>query len=259
MRTILFWFLLIAFSFWGCENQSEAARETSEISSENSEPSLIPLSMEQMDVGKITLGQAQKRVLENALTCNGVVELPPQNLISVYPPHKGFVEEVRFLPGDYVKKGNLLVVLRHPDLVRLQRTFLECKSALPTLEKDFERKKMLADSNALAPRVLEEVESRYRVEMAKYKGLKSELEMLGINVPSLEETESIQTSIRVYAPAAGYISKMEINKGKLVEMEDMMYEIVDNNHVHLELKVFAKDLSRIKKRPGYSMFCSWRK
>ncbi|MBK7870065.1 MAG: efflux RND transporter periplasmic adaptor subunit [Saprospiraceae bacterium] len=85
------------------------------------------------------------------------------------------------------------------------------------------------------------------LQQARYKGLKAELELLGISVKTLENTGEIQSSISFYAPVNGYITKVNINNGKLVSPNDLLFEIVDRSHVHLELQVFAKDVPNSKK------------
>ncbi|MBK7873680.1 MAG: efflux RND transporter periplasmic adaptor subunit [Saprospiraceae bacterium] len=84
------------------------------------------------------------------------------------------------------------------------------------------------------------------LQQARYKGLKAELELLGISVKTLENTGEIQSSISFYAPVNGYITKVNINNGKLVSPNDLLFEIVDRSHVHLELQVFAKDVAQLK-------------
>ncbi|MCB0586061.1 MAG: efflux RND transporter periplasmic adaptor subunit, partial [Phaeodactylibacter sp.] len=89
--------------------------------------------------------------------------------------------------------------------------------------------------------------SDYSVEEAHYNGLKAELELIGINTQALEESRQVQSSIRIYTPASGYLTKVNVNSGKLVEPNMLLFEVIDNSHVHLELQVFAKDLGLLRK------------
>ncbi len=207
----------------------------------------INLSDEQMALAGIEIGQPQKRVLSEKINCTGTVEVPPQSLASVYSPVQGFVKKVNHLVGDYVRKGELLTSISHPDLVKLQREFLEVHSQLSFLEKDYQRKQTLAAGDAASQRSKEEAQAKLELEKARYSGLKAELGMIGISTKKLEESGEIQGAIGLVAPVNGYISKVGVNLGKLVTPSDLLFEVVDNRHTHLELMVFAKDLSKIIK------------
>jgi cobalt-zinc-cadmium efflux system membrane fusion protein len=164
---------------------------------------------------------------------------------SVHSKVKGFVGPVEQIIGDFVRKGQVLTTISHPELVRLQRTYLETKAGLDALKKDFERKKQLATEDAASARALEQAEADYHRALAQSNGLKAELELLGFSVEKLDEGE-IQSRLNIYAPISGYIHEIGINPGKLVGEEDMLYEMLDVEHMHLELQIFAKDLEKIK-------------
>jgi membrane fusion protein, heavy metal efflux system len=50
----------------------------------------------------------------------------------------------------------------------------------------------------------------------------------------------------VIAPIKGYIQNVEVNIGKSIVPEQEMFEIVDNEHLHIGLKVFEKDIDKAK-------------
>ena len=78
--------------------------------------------------------------------------------------------------------------------------------------------------------------------------------MIGISTQRLEESGQVQGSISLSSPVNGYVSKVAVNLGKLITPNDLLFEVVDNSHTHLELQVFAKDLSKIKE--GQLIECS---
>ena len=248
----LFFLVITMLLFPSCGSDHNHDHELMEVDSSVS--ASIVLTEEQMNLAGIKIGQPEKRILSEKINCTGTVEVPPQSLASVYSPVQGFVKKVVHLPGDYVRKGELLTTISHPGLVKLQREFLEVYSQLSFLEKDFQRKQTLAAGDAASQRSLEEAEAKFNLEKARHNGLKAELSMIGISTQKLEENGEIQNSISLVAPVAGYVSKVAVNLGKLVTTDDLLFEVVDNTHSHLELQVFAKDLSKIKK--GQRIECS---
>ncbi|MCB9299417.1 MAG: efflux RND transporter periplasmic adaptor subunit [Lewinellaceae bacterium] len=235
--------LLLMFSFNACNKGPENVEETT-IAKTGEES--IALSDEQIQFAGIELGKPTNRSVANYVECTGFIDVPPANLRSVHSPVMGFVQMVRHLPGEYVRKGELLTSIAHPELVRLQRNFLESASRQAFLKRDMERKMELEQADASSRKAYEQALTEYEVEKAHYNGLKSELKLIGINAEEVENTGQVQESIRLYAPVNGYITKMEVNPGKLVEPNALLYELVDNSHLHLELQVYAKDLAHIK-------------
>lgn len=236
--------LAIAFLFTGCQSTPQTNEEAA--SGPESLPVSLQLSAEQIDLAGIELGKPEKRTLAGSFGCTGKVDVPPQSLASVYAPVSGFVQSVKHLPGEYVRKGELLTVLQHPDLIKTQREFLECRSRLAFLEKEFERKKILAETDATSKRAYEQATAELELEKARYKGLKAELQLIGIDTAKLEAGGDIQSTIALTSPINGYIATVMVNKGKLVSPNDLLYEIVDDTHIHLELEIFAKDIHKLR-------------
>lgn len=207
----------------------------------------ISLTPGQIELAGIETGVAQKKWMRTTLECTGQIDVPPQNRASVHSPVQGFIREINYLEGDFVKKGTVLAVLAHPDLIRLQRELLESKGRLSWLEQEKQRKESLASEDAIAQKEKTKAVSDYQIELAHYKGLRSELAMIGLPLEDLEGEGAIQLSLALRAPVSGYITRIHTHLGDLVSPGDPLYEMVDPAHVHLELQVFAKDAMSVRK------------
>lgn len=236
---------LISLAVAACRQpaQENGAEETA---SESATEQTVILSPEQMELSGIVLGQPSTREIASYVDCSGRIDVPPSNIRSVHSPVMGFVQNINHLPGEYVRKGELLASIAHPELIRQQRSFLESAGRITFLKKDMERKKELASTDAASQKAYEQALADYAVEEAHYNGLKAELELIGINTRAVEESRQVQQSIRLYTPAAGFLTQVNANPGKMVEPSTLLFEIVDNSHVHLELEVFAKDLGMLR-------------
>lgn len=210
------------------------------------EDNIIHLSEEEIKAAGIETSRIQEKTMYHEIECIGVVDVPPQNLASVHSKIEGFAREVKFLPGDFVKKGELLVVLEHPGFVPRQQQLLELKSKLAFLKAEFERKKELYEEEASSLKLLQQAESEYLSLNSTYQGLRAELQMIGFNVDKIESNMQPQTLLEIRSPISGYITHMNINLGKLVMSNDLLYEIVDRDHLHVELQVYAKDVPQLK-------------
>jgi cobalt-zinc-cadmium efflux system membrane fusion protein len=70
--------------------------------------------------------------------------------------------------------------------------------------------------------------------------------MMNLNPASVEEG-NISSTINLYAPISGYITKVNVSNGSFVSSSDEIMEIVNTDHIHLELSLFEKDILKVKK------------
>jgi cobalt-zinc-cadmium efflux system membrane fusion protein len=213
----------------------------------------VQLNQEQIDLAEIEIGQISHQIMSDFVECSGTITLPPQHIMTITPPMAGFVERVNFLPGNFVRKGSLLAVLSHQDYISLQQNYLETASSFGFAEQEYERQKTLAEGNAAARKKLEETTAQYQTLKAQLMGLAARLRYIGINPENLAE-QGISSSISIYAPADAYVTEVKANPGKFVSEQDELYELIDKTHLHLDLNVFEKDISKIEE--GQKVFFS---
>jgi cobalt-zinc-cadmium efflux system membrane fusion protein len=158
----------------------------------------------------------------------------------------GYITKTPLLIGDYVKKGQVLVTLENPEFIELQQQYLEVSEQLNYLKTEFNRQKMLFDENITSQKNFLKAESTYKSSLAHCNGLRKKLLMLNINPDSVEKGV-ITSTINLYSPIEGYVTKVNISNGSYVSASDKIIEIVDTNHIHLELSVFEKDILNVKK------------
>jgi cobalt-zinc-cadmium efflux system membrane fusion protein len=225
------------------ENNNEEHGEEAEHEGETS--NIVSLQQKQLEVMNVELGTVTKISLGATLKVNGQLELPPQNKASVSAIIGGRVESVAVIEGDFVKKGQVIARLNNPEFITMQRDYLSAKSSITFLEKDYQRKKELLKDGITSARSYQESEASYLNGKAELNATRATLQLMGINVPALENG-NITLTIPVIAPIKGYIQKVEINIGKSIVPELEMFEIVDNEHLHIGLKVFEKDIDKAK-------------
>ena len=224
----------------------------------NSEPQNIPRSKTESLSDKIILTQAQfdgenmalgalaEYDFNETVKVNGMIDVPPQNKSSVTTFIGGYITRTPLLIGDRVKKGQLLVTLENTVFVELQQNYLEVSEQLNYLKSEFDRQKTLYDENITSEKNYLRAESIYKSNLANYNGLRKKLQMININ-PSSVEQGRITTSINLYANIDGYVTKVNVSNGTYVSPSDIIMEIVDTVHIHLELSVYEKDIMNIKK------------
>jgi len=234
--------LFIAVLFASCGSKTE---ETKQEEHHEEEASVVELTPEQVKIINLKLGKVEMKDLSGAIKVNGMLDVPPQNLVSISAPMGGFVKSTELLQGMKVSKGQAIVVMQHPDYIQMQQDFLESKSQLDYLELEYKRQQELSKDNVNSQKTLQQAKSQYESMLAKNAGLKAKLMMLGINGEKLT-SQTIQNTISISSPISGYVTHVNVNIGMYVNPTDVMFKIVDTEHLHAELTVFEKDVPKIK-------------
>lgn len=234
--------LFIAVIVTSCGNKTE---ETKKESRNKEAPSVVELTPEQIKIINLKLGKIEMKDLSGAIKVNGMLDVPPQNLVSISAPMGGFVKSTELLQGMKVTKGQSIVVMQHPDYIQMQQDFLETKSQLEYLELEYKRQLELSKDNVNSQKTLQQAKSQFESMLAKNAGLKSKLQLIGVT-PEKLNSQSIQNSITITSPINGYVTSVNVNIGMYVNPTDIMFKIVDTEHLHAELTVFEKDVPKIK-------------
>ncbi|AMC11776.1 hypothetical protein Lupro_11070 [Lutibacter profundi] len=239
-------FLLLVF-LASCQNKTtQQNEETNQESSEHEETTnIVTLQQKQLEVMDIELGTTKQVNLGATLKVNGQLELPPQKRASVSAIVGGRVESVAVIEGDYVKKGQIIAQLNNPKFITMQREYLIAKSNFSFLEKDYLRKKELLKDGITSRKSFQQAEAAFKDGKSTLNATKSMLQVIGVNISTLENGQ-IRSSIPIVSPIKGYVQSIAINIGKFVAPEQEMFEIIDNEHLHIGLKVFEKDIDKAK-------------
>ncbi len=240
---------LVTIMLMGCGNttlQKEGHTDKNDTEGTHEETkNTIALQPKQLNVMQIELGTLQSVNLGNTLKVNGQLELPPQKMASVSALLGGSVEKVTVIEGDYVKKGQVIAYLKNPEFIRMQRDYLTSKGNFSFLKKNYQRKKSLFEDGITSAKSFQKAEALFLESKSNLSATKASLKMMGIDISLLENGKIIPT-IPVKAPIKGYIQNVKINVGKYISPEQEMFEIVDNEHLHLGLKIFEKDIDKAK-------------
>lgn len=241
MRIIPFYlsfFLLAACS--GGKETTETATAEAPATEER-----ITITAEQAGLIGIQTGNPDMRVISNNIKASGMLDVPPQNMVTINAPYGGFVHETHLLQGTRVKKGEVVVTMRHPDYIQLQQDYLETRSQLEYMEADLKRQEELARENISAQKTVQLARAEYGKTKARYLGLEAKLRMINLSGEEVA-TIGIRETIGIRTPFSGYVTQVNVNTGLYVAPDQVMFKIVDNEHLHAELQVFEKDIMQVK-------------
>jgi cobalt-zinc-cadmium efflux system membrane fusion protein len=221
--------------------QEDALATTESIQSSES----IELSKNQFDGEKMNLVKMNKKPFPKAIKTTGMIDVPPNSRAVISAFAGGYIKNTPLLIGDKVKKGQPLVSIENMDFVSMQQEYLEVAEQLNYLESEYNRQKELFNENISSKKSFLNADSNFKKARAMYNGLRKKLEMLNIN-PENVENGKITSMVTIFAPISGSISAVNISTGAFVSPADPIMEIINTDHIHLELKVFEKDILKLK-------------
>ncbi|MBT1703728.1 efflux RND transporter periplasmic adaptor subunit [Chryseosolibacter indicus] len=236
---------IFSFSILISCNNTPSEKVAEVESNETAHEDIVALTSAQSQNAGIELGHIEKKQISGTIKVNGVLDVPPQQLVSISVPLGGFLKNTTLLQGSRVKKGQVIATIENLDFIQIQQDYLEAKSQLELAKVDYERQQELAKENVNSQKVLQQAKSNYTIWEAKHNALREKLRVINIDAKSVEDG-NIRSSINLYSPIEGYVTQVNVNIGKYVNPTDVLFEIVDTEHLHAELIVFEKDVPRLR-------------
>ena len=233
--------ILTSMLFNAC-SINQPSEEPTSVVSENT--NLVELSDAQLKNANIMVGKIASKNMASILKVNGIIDVPPQNMISISVPLGGFLKYTKLLPGMHLLKGESIATMEDQQYIQLQQEYLTTVSNLKFAELEYNRQKELNLSKAASNRALEQAEASFQSLKINAKSLSEKLKLIGINPENLSE-KTISRSIDIRSPIDGYVSHVNVNIGKYVNPSDVLFELVNPTDIHLGLTIYEKDLDKI--------------
>lgn len=241
LRYIIF----VSVLFMACSNEKEQDQIEVETTSSRS-ANYVDLTPDQVSAIKLRFGHIEKRNLSNVIKANGYLDAPPQNKAVISPMITGYVRKINFLVGDNVKKGQIMAELQSMDYIDMQQQYIELNARAAYLKEEYDRQKLLREQDAVSKKKYLMAEVDYKIASSTLEGLISKLNLLGINFDALHKGK-IDSRILLKAPISGSVKKLNTVIGKHVDPSEELFEVVNPEHLHLELNVYEKDVIKVKK------------
>ncbi len=242
---IIYILLFVPFLF-SCKSNDTTPKTTEDSTAVHQDHvNMVELNAIQAKNANIGFGSIEMRQLSGSIKVSGMLDVPPQNLVSVTAPLGGFLSSTELLQGMRVKKGQVIAVLKSNDYIQLQQNYLENLSKLEFLQAEYERQQTLAKENVNAQKTLQQAKADYEGTKATVSGLKARLQVAGVNAAKIEK-DGIQETFVITAPINGYVTQVNVNIGAFINPGVEMFRIVDTEHLHAEIRVFERDLSKVK-------------
>jgi cobalt-zinc-cadmium efflux system membrane fusion protein len=238
----LFTALIVLTTMMSCTNKSSETTVTEKTAPKSD---VVTLTAQQVASLGIKSNNISKSFMGMSIFANGMIDVPPQNKSYISVPFGGYIRDIKVLDGMRVSKGEVLLIVEHPEIIQLQQDYLEVRGNMEFLKAEMDRQKQLLDKEAGSAKNYQQAKSNWQVALAKLSGLSVKLEMANVNVSSLKNGV-IQREQKIKSPFAGIITKVNTNVGSFADPKDNLLEVIDLQHAHAELTVYEKYLKLLK-------------
>ena len=224
--------------FGSCQNKAATEETTMVQEEEHGEDGAkeVELNSAQKKAAGIVMGQLEDKNLTDVIKVNGQTELPPQNQADVTTFLSGTVTQILVNIGDRVTKGQVLAIADSPEFIRLQEEYQVSKNNLEYLELEYKRQQTLRAENVNSEKTYQKTKSELNIEKSRYQSLTNQLSLLSTNPNSMSRT------LKITAPISGNVASIPIRIGTNIVNGQTLLSLVDNTKIHLDLKLYEKDL-----------------
>ncbi len=206
---------------------------------------------------EVAVEKGEKRTIVETITANGKIQ--PETEVKISPDVSGEIVNLFIKEGEYVEEGKLLLKIK-PDIYismrnRVRASLNSAKARLAQVEAQYVQSKLSYERNKKLWEQQTISESDYESAEASYKMAKADLSAAKYSVKSseasLKEAEENLSKTSIYAPMAGTISTLLIEKGERVVGTEMMsgtelMRIADLSRMEVIVEVNENDIIRVQ-------------
>ena len=240
MKKNIVYLIVLGIALQACQSNEPTTTETKAVASE----AVIVLNKSQLSNIPMSIINIEERSLGKIIRANGSIDVPPQSLVNISAPFGGYLKYTELLPGLKVRKGELLAVLEDQQYIQMGQDFLSAKNKMELAKIDFKKQKELYAEKAIAEKTYLESKSNMEILEIQVHSYGEKLKLIGID-PQKFTAEKISSRMEIHSPIDGYISKVNVNVGKYISSNDVLFELINPNDIHLNIQIFQKDIPYI--------------
>lgn len=187
---------------------------------------------------RIELSTVKNEPVQSQLKLVGKIIADENKLVEVYPLLGGNVAEVNVELGDYVKKGQILAVIKSGEVADYDRELIDAQNDLLVSQKNLHVAEDLYDSKLASEKDVLAARNEVSKNQAELSRLKEIFSIYGIDKKS---------EYQVKSPISGFVIEKKVNRDMQLRSDksDNIFTIAEINDVWVSASVYESDISRI--------------
>ncbi|WP_296218698.1 multidrug efflux RND transporter periplasmic adaptor subunit MexE [Pseudomonas sp. UBA2684] len=206
-----------------------------------------PEATQQMPAAKVSVAEVIEQPINEWDEFTGRLEAPES--VEIRPRVSGFIDQVSFVEGSLVNKGDLLFQIDprpfQAEVKRLEAQLQQARAGQARAQSEANRGERLRQSNAISAELADARASAAAEAKAAVAGIQAELDNARLNL----------SFTRVSAPIDGRVSRAEITEGNLVNAgQSLLTTLVSTDKVYAyfdaDERVFLKYVELARQAGG---------
>lgn len=209
----------------------------------------VVMSASQQKSLGITLSTIGKNNVIHSRLFPAEIAVPVGQERVVSAAQSGLIDQLYVAAGQEVKKGQPVAHLISPDLVSLQKDYLQAMTQKKLLAKSVARDQALFKEGIIAERRLLETESAHEEIAATVTQSRQALRLAGMgdtSINQLNSSSNMHSGVSLVAPIDGQILEQMVTTGQRVDMGMPLYRIAKLKPLWLEIHAPLEGLPLVK-------------
>lgn len=209
---------------------------------------IVMTAVQQQNLG-VTVAAVGKNNFFNSRNYPAEIVVPIGQEQMVSAPQSGLIQRLFVAAGQTVKKGDPVAHLNSPELLTLQREYLQAATQHRLTAKSLARDTELLKEGVIAQRRFQETESMHDEAGAMLAQRRQALKLAGMSdaaISRLRPESGMSSSITLTAPMDGQILEQMVTTGQRVEMSMPLYRIGNLSRLWLEIHAPLEGLPFVK-------------
>lgn len=186
----------------------------------------------------VSVDTVRKMPLNDELLLNGRVTFDAGQVAHVYPVFGGTILQVNAEVGDYVKKGEILAVIRSSEVADFEKQRKDAARQSVLADRNLEATRDMLDSGTASERDLLQAEQEAANARAEVKRLREVYEIYGIDAHS---------TYHVVSPVSGFVVEKNISRNMLIrsDREEELFTVSGLDDVWVMADVYEGDIRKV--------------
>lgn len=210
-------------------------------------PGVLRLNPESAAGIGLRVEPAKLRAIEDVIEVEAEVEVPPEHRATVSTSLPGILDKVYVIPGQTVRKGEVVAEVSCLELQNLQLELLRSNLEAELRRESLARLEAVKDG-VPRPQILE-TKALHQAAVNRRDMLRQKLEGVGLTseeIATLLATRKPLSTLPVRAPFAGKIGRFDKVLGQVLKAEEPFLEIQDTSQILVKGHLRERDLSRMQ-------------
>jgi len=215
----------------------------------NAQADDVVMSLTQQKSLGVVVAPISKNTLLSSRRFPAEIVIPVGQERVVSAPQSGLLDQMHVAAGQTVKRGQVMAHLISPDLLGLQRDYLQALTQKKLSAKALARDTELLKDGIIAQRRYLETESAHDEASANLAQRKQALKLAGVSdgvIAKLSPSAGMASGLSLVAPISGQVLEQMATTGQRVDMATPLYRIAKLSPLWLEIHAPLEGLPFVK-------------